>query len=223
MILSFLGHFIALLAAGIAVAGDTWDSKARGLRKLTLVGRLTIVIALIGFGLSGISTYNDWKGQAARRAAAIDEIDIAWRDLVSPYRLMLWQLDSEQSNPDEAMIERLLNGDALQQLNRIDLRGEAPHHHGPWFDNICGPAQRGHDALRRSQTIYVGVIDAELITAMKDVATDYMIQAMMTLAPCGAWSPEGDYPLHLESITNFRELPRYLEALLALRRELNKR
>ena len=68
----------------------------------------------------------------------------------------------------------------------------------------------------------VGVVDADLITAMKDVATDYMIQAMMTLAPCGAWSPEVDYPFHLESITNFRELPRYLKALLVLRRELNK-
>ncbi len=136
--------------------------------------------------------------------------------------LMLWAVDGKQSNPDAALIEGMLAGDTLRNINEIDLRGEAPHHHGPWGDNICGSAKRGYEELRRAQTIYVGIIDAKLITKMKNVATDHMIQAMMTLSPCGGWSPSRDYPLRLESITNFRELPRYLNALLKLRKELDK-
>lgn len=220
--LDFLAPFVALAAAAVAIAGDTWNPNAAGWRRITRTGWLAIAVAMCGFGLSTVSAIDSYFEEKARRAAAIQEIDVAWRALVSPFRLMLWEIDGAQSNPDRALIERMMQDGTLARLNQIDLRGEAPHHHGPWTQNICRSAERGYEELRRTQTIYVGIVDAELITRMKDVATDYMIQPMITLAPCGDWVPDGNYPLRLESITNFRELPRYLRALLALRRELDE-
>ena len=222
MVFDFFAPFIGLAAAGVAVVGNTWNVRARGWRRITRTGWVAITVAVCGFGLSTFSTYEKHQEKKAQRAAAIQEIDVAWKGLVAPYRLMLWEIDGYQSNPDDALIERVMKKETLNRINQIDLRGDAPHHHGLWFENICGAAKRGHDDLRRAQTIYVGIIDADLITKMKDVAADYMIQAMMVLSPCGEWSPSAEYPLKLESITNFRELPRYLAALLALRRELDE-
>ena len=161
MLLSFLAPFIALAAA--AVAGDTWDSAGKGRRRLTRTGWPAIGVALAGFGLSSVAAYDKYEDQKARRAAVIDEIDLAWRGLASPYRMMSWEIDGEQSSPD-----------------------------------------------------------ADLITKMKYVATDYMIQAMKVLSPCGKWEPNLAAPLRLESLTNFRDLPRYRLALLALRKELDE-
>jgi len=222
MLLSFLGHMIALAAAAVAVLGDTWNSKAVGWRKLTLTGRAVVAVALAGFLLSSAATYREYEAQQKRRAAAVEEISIAWRGLVSPYRMMLWKLDGRQSNPDASLIRRALEPATFEQMNRIDLRGNAPHHHGLWKNIICGSATRGHAELRRTQTIYVGIVDPDLITAMKNVATDYMIEAMKGLTPCGQYAPDEAFPLRLYSITNQRELRRYLNRLLELRLELDK-
>jgi hypothetical protein len=219
-IIGFLAPVLAFGASIVAIIGNTWDAREKGLRRVTATGWAAIAIAVLGLGLSFLSAYDGIREQRARRQAAIDEIEIAWQGLVSPYRLLMWELDGYQSNPDIALLERVNNPDTLARLNEIDLWGEAPHYQGRWTENICGSAEHGYDELRRAQTIYVGIVDAELITRMKDVATDTMIQFMMTLQPCGDWEPSTEYPLRLESITNFRELPRYLDALIALKREI---
>ncbi|MGR3272374.1 hypothetical protein DU478_15360 [Thalassococcus profundi] len=152
----------------------------------------------------------------------MEEVRLAWRDLVGPFRLLLWELDGAQSNPDAAMIERLLADGALERLDSIDLRGEAPHHHGAWMANNCGPAERGRDELRRFQAIYVGILETELIAAMKEVAASHVPEFMSVYAPCDTVEFDPSYPWRLGSIVNHREMRGYLEALLELRRGIDR-
>ncbi len=221
-LLSFIGPSLAFGGAIIAIIGNTWDNRLTGWRRITVTGWAAAMVALAALAISLASAWQTAQETKARRAAAIAEIEIAWKGLVAPFGLMLWEIDGQQSNPDAALIERMLEDQTLQLVDQIDLRGEAPHHHGLWTENICRSATTGYQELRRAQTIYVGIIDADLITKMKDVATDYMIQVMMILPPCGEMVLSMDHPVRLQSITNFRELPRYLESLLALRNELDK-
>lgn len=222
MLVSLVGNLIALVAAIAAIMGDTWNPKKNGFRRLTTSGRTIVGLAAVGFLVSTFAAFERYRDERERRMAAVEEIDRAWIQLVSPYALLLWELDGAQPTSDANMIRRLLDPKTLDLLNQIDLRGEAPHYHGPWLDNICGSVKRGHEELRRSQSIYVGVVDASLITKMKDVAADYMLESMSILSPCGKVEFDKGYPLRLETITNFRELPRFLEALLVLRIEIDK-
>lgn len=222
LFLSIMGHLAAMIAAGIAIVGTTWDASAIGWRKLTITGRTAAAVALAGFIVSSASSVQSYLDEQERQAAAVAEIDAVWRTLVHPFGLMLWAIDGKQSNPDLSLVGRLLKAGMLEKLNGLDLRGEAPHHHGSWATNICGATKRGFEQLRQMQTIYVGVISPVLITRMKDVATSYAVQAMQTLAPCSGFKPDDAYPWQLHAITNLDEFRRYLGALHALRVALDE-
>ena len=147
MVVGFLTALVALGAADVAVAGDTWELQARGWCRITLTGWIAIGVAVFGFALSTFSAHQKYEGEKARRTAAIDEIDLAWRGVVALYRLMLWEVNREHSNPDKAVIEWMMQDRALRRLNEINLHGDAPHHHRLWTENICSAAKKG---LRRS-------------------------------------------------------------------------
>jgi hypothetical protein len=152
----------------------------------------------------------------------MEEVDRAWRDLVGPFRLLLWEVDGAQSNPDAAMIERLISDGVLERLDGIDLRGDAPHHHGEWMSNICGPADRGRKEIQRLQAVYVGILETELIAAMKEVAGSHVPEFMSVYAPCGRVEFDSAYPWRLESVVNHREMRGYLKDLLTLRRGIDR-
>lgn len=222
MLLSLLGHAIALIAAGIAVTGDTWDPARHGIARLRPTGWLAIVIALAGFGVSSIDSWHAYQDRLERQRLAMEEVELAWRDLVGPFRLLLWEIDGAQSNPDAAMIERVISDGVLERLDSIDLRGEAPHHHGDWMANICGPAERGRAEIRRLQAVYVGILETELISAMKEVAASHVPEFMSTYSPCGTVEIDFTHPWRLESLVNHREMRGYLGALLTLRRGIDQ-
>lgn len=222
MLLSVIGHLIAFLAAGIAVVGDTWDSSRRGIRRVLPAGWIAVCVAVAGFGVSLIDTWRNYQDKLTRQSLAMEEVEGAWRDLAAPFRLLLWEIDGSQSNPDAAMIERLIADNGIESLDAIDLRGEAPHHHGEWMNNICGPAYRGREEIRRLQAVYVGILETELIAAMQAVAASHVPEFMSVHAPCGEVDFGEDYPIRLESIVNHREMRGFLRALLNLRQGIDR-
>lgn len=217
MLIAFLGNLIAALAAGVAVMGETWDASRSGLAKLRPAGCVAVFLAVAGFTVASFGIWQDYRDNLERQRLAMEEVDQAWLHLISRFRLMLWGLDGSQSNPDADMVRRLLQNGAIERLDLIDLRGEAPHHHGPWMDNICGSTEKGRNELRRLQAIYVGVLENELIKAMKDVASAYAPEPMIGTAPCGGFSMNPEWPWQFQSISNHRHTTSYLEALLELR------
>lgn len=61
--LDYLGVFVVFLAALVAVKGGTWDNNKKGLRKITLTGLASIIIACLGFLIS-IGVTNSSKKEA---------------------------------------------------------------------------------------------------------------------------------------------------------------
>src|ERR1043165_2551576 len=95
LILGILGHLLQLAATVVGVVGDTWDSKKRGLRRLTATGRVAIAVALCGVALASLTTVSEHLEQRRRVEAATDEIYESAAILSQPFRLMLWQLNGE--------------------------------------------------------------------------------------------------------------------------------
>lgn len=54
---NYLGQLIIFLAALVAIKGGTWDKSKTGIKKLTVTGLITIVLALIGFVTSLVVTH----------------------------------------------------------------------------------------------------------------------------------------------------------------------
>jgi len=218
LVLEIFGGLIAMVAAGIAIVGDTWDKQRNGWRRVTKTGRWVIFIAVFGFAISmtnSVLAYNDFL---KRQKAAIDEIDKAWVTLMEPFKLFLWELDGNQSVSSVEMIDRILNDGYLEKFNNtIDLRGEAPHHYGKWLKLICGSTKIGISNLRQAQTIYVGILDTDLITVTKDVAQSMAAEFMRILSPCDSVSYSHDYKLQLHTVANLDEFKRYLLSLKKLK------
>jgi hypothetical protein len=57
--LGYLGHIISLVGALVGLAGNTWDKKQKGWRKLTPNGRIALSVVLAGFCLSVVTTYSE--------------------------------------------------------------------------------------------------------------------------------------------------------------------
>ena len=218
LILEILGGFVAMLAAGIAIVGDTWDKHKEGLQRITKTGKWVIFIAIFGFCISMTSSVMSYVDYVKRQKAAISEIDKAWVILMEPFKLFLWELDGKQSTPSVQMIDKIISEDYLNKINNtIDLRGEAPHHYGKWLGLICKSTQVGLTNLRQSQTIYVGILDTELITLTKDVAQSTAAEFMRILSPCDTVNYPGTFKLQLQSLANLDEIKRYLITLKKLK------
>ncbi len=222
LFLNIVGHFAAFMAAAIAIGGNTWNPRAKKvLRKLTRTGWVAAGIALVGFGVSLATSIRGYLEDRERHAAAVAEISGVWSAMTYPFGLMVWSMEGEQPQPGLPTIDRMLKPGALEEFDKLDLRGDAPHHHGLWSSNLCGATKRGFEQLRQMQSIYVGVIEPALITRMKNVATAYAPRALQTLAPCGEFKPDAAYPWHLHAVTNMEEFRSYLNALRDLRLALD--
>jgi len=223
VMLEILGHFVTVLAGAVAIAGDTWHAANYGLKKITKTGWIAVFIALIGFCISIGTTILKHQDAIVRERAAAQEIHESWSVLASPFRVLLWQVDGAQPNPDIKMFNRLMEKGVLEGINNnIDMRGNAPHHYGPWLNLICESANNGLTELRQAQAIYVGIVGTDLITKIKNVVQSQALKYMKITAPCGSFSPSKDYFLKLHSIANLNDFEKYLLALSELKSELNK-
>ena len=223
MFLESIGHLITALAAAVAVAGDTWHSNNIGLKKVTKTGWVAISIALLGFSVSLSTTIIKHQESIAREKAAAQEIHDSWSVIISPFRVFLWELNGVQPNPDANMLQRILDENYLERINKeIDLRGEAPHYYGPWLNLLCKSAKNGMQELRQSQTIYVGIIGIDLVIKIKDVVQSQAIEYMRITSPCGDFDPPKEYFLHLHTIANLNDFKTFITAMLELKRELDK-
>lgn len=54
---NYLGELIIFLAAVVAIKGGTWDKSKTGIKRLTVTGLITMVLALLGFVTSLVITW----------------------------------------------------------------------------------------------------------------------------------------------------------------------
>ena len=54
--MEYIGQIIVFLSALVAINGETWNKDARGIKKISLIGIITIIFALIGFIIAMTNT-----------------------------------------------------------------------------------------------------------------------------------------------------------------------
>lgn len=56
--MEYIGQIIIFLSALVAINGNTWKKENNGLKKITLIGYITIILAVVGLIFSIINTYS---------------------------------------------------------------------------------------------------------------------------------------------------------------------
>lgn len=178
--LSYIGHVITMIAAFVAVAGNTWDSNQRGAGKLTLTGRIAAFAILAGFIVSSVSTYKEERRKQEAHRVAAEEINTHWRALVYPFTLILWDIHGRSFDYGDSTLNKLLEDDTIQSVNTLNIRNEAPHHHGMWLDVISDSTKNGREGLDKASFKYNFILDQEVITAIHKVTSDYFVDVLIS-------------------------------------------
>ena len=55
--LDYLGLLIVFLASIVAIKGETWNKKRKGIKKVTVTGFIILILALLGFIISAVDTH----------------------------------------------------------------------------------------------------------------------------------------------------------------------
>ncbi len=206
--LTYLGHLITMIAAGVAVIGNTWDDSQLGAKKVTLTGWLAILAILAGFVISSYSTYQvELRKQEANKIAS-EEIKRHWRALVYPFTLILWDIYGRSFDYSDDTLERLKSNEAVDKIRSLNIREQAPHYSGMWLNVISDSTKNGRDGLDRASFKYNFILDQEIITAIHDVISDYYVDALVSSEVYGV-------PNHIFNTNDSMENPMPLGNLAA--------
>lgn len=222
---AYFGHLLGLFGASLGLIGNTWDKKRRGWRRLTPNGRIALVIILAGFSLSINSTYGEHEKHRRLQEVAATEIEQAWRPLIYPFTLMLWDIREQSVGYDPSELQALLSDQVQQQIRGIDLLGDAPHYSGSWRSILSTSTLNGREALESARETFYPLLDDDLIVAIQEVLGSYYLD-VLSGAEGFITKVESDphwtgRPYPLENLSDFKEAQRYLTALLALRAALD--
>jgi hypothetical protein len=224
--IAYVGHLLGLLGASLGLIGNTWDKKRRGWRRLTRSGRGALVIIVAGFALSVSSTYSEHEKHRRLQAVAATEIEQAWRPLIYPFTLMLWEIRGQSVGYEPRELESLLSDDVQQRIRAIDLLGEAPHYAESWRSVLSSSTLNGREALQDARETFYPLLDDNLIVAIQEVLGCYYLE-VLSGAEGFISKVESDphwagQPYPLENLSDFNGAQRYLSALITLRAELDK-
>ena len=224
--IAYTGHLLTLLGASLGLVGNTWDKNKRSWRKLTPNGRFALAIILGGFSLSITSTYSEHAKNRRLQQVAATEIEQAWRPLVYPFTLMLWQIRGQSVGYDPSELQALLSDDTQQKIRTIDVLGEAPHYAGSWRAVLSTSTVNGRAALGAARETFYPLLDDNLIVAIQEVLSCYYLDVLAGAQEFIAKVESDPHwqgrPYPLENLSDFKGAQRYLTALIALRAELEK-
>ncbi|HCG5579967.1 TPA: hypothetical protein NJ023_004639 [Vibrio parahaemolyticus] len=178
--LSYLGHLITMIAAFIAVIGNTWDENQPGVRKLTLTGRIAVFVVIAGFTISSVSTYKEEQRKEEAHQVASEEINRHWRALVYPFTLILWEVHGRSFDYSDDTLSKLLEVDTINKIKLLNIRDQAPHYHGMWLEVISESTKNGREGLERASFKYNFILDQKIITAIHKVTSDYYVDVLIS-------------------------------------------
>jgi hypothetical protein len=139
---------LALIAAMVAIVGQTWDPKAKGRRKLTLSGALALIVALSVFFLA-LQEMRNARTEAARvsqersqlRSAAYEDLVRASDDLAKGFARIHNAWRPPVSSADGATLGDLTRPAFVAYIATLDLMQTSES------CSCLMPDQTWHDAL----------------------------------------------------------------------------
>jgi uncharacterized protein YegJ (DUF2314 family) len=99
---------VALLTALVAVRGKTWNENARGLAKLTIVGKIAVLLAVASVGLTVAIEFRDrGENQSAKVMLETKRLDAKLLLAREAYEIELMVSALEAEQPDKETLARL--------------------------------------------------------------------------------------------------------------------
>lgn len=174
LILTFLGGTIAII-------GNTWDDKKVGLKKLTITGRFTAIIVLLGFIISIKTTYTQNEEKKVANKMAAEEIDRHLNSLIYPFSVLLWEVNGKSYDYSLDTIDLLLDNNNMEKIGEIDIRKDTPHYQGVFYNVISNSHNNGREGLDRVIRFYSNVIDSEIRVLIQKLANNYYYDSLVNL------------------------------------------
>ncbi len=128
--LGFVAPVVSLFAALIALRGDTWKSQEVGFKRLTIQGRIALLIAVAAcvVGLLSFQESRKTELQLSQRSAELrhlahEKIDRARRQIVFTFWYLALSLPSQSNtnNQSSGTYDMLRSGDVISDLSTFDL------------------------------------------------------------------------------------------------------
>jgi hypothetical protein len=195
MLTSITTALIALAATLAGIAGDTWDKKRHGWRRLTWKGMLVTGIALTAFAFAVVQARNEELARETQRAkdrlvsrAAASAIYDAVHELIHPFNLAAREQHfSDDPKLREQVMFNRFNATRFQYLSDISsgqfpeklatIRAvTCPREFGPnarcqWADLFVEAAVRADHALGQVINNYSSILSPDtlsILTALRD-------------------------------------------------------
>lgn len=105
--MNYIYLFLTFLFVLVGVFGNTWNSKAKGLKKITLVGWSVIIISFVTLSLSSWDIYRNQIQQAKTNSYIKDELSSSLYFMTYPFILSLKAIELH----NKVGYERAINSD----------------------------------------------------------------------------------------------------------------
>ena len=202
MFQQFLPLLISFAATLVGITGNTWDKRKRGWRKLTIMGRLVVVLAFASLAVATIQARqavldreaqgkkDDLLRDMAREdvLGAIDQITDPFKRLIDTAREL--QPELSKVDPSTAVIESHLKRPsdylenigtedflkALDDINALTCPRQLAVNPGCTWAKMFGMAAvRGDERLKEVAARYSAVLTPEALRLVQDVRSHKML------------------------------------------------
>lgn len=223
LLIAILGHLMTVIGAFVAIVGNTWDYTAKGIKKLTLPGRIAAVAALMGLALSIYGTVNDYLTQSRYQRIALKKIKQGYSELVVPFLVLKWEVTGVRDmDLNISLLRTIAEGPMLEQFDNIDYKktGKQPKF-GPLGYMVCLYSRLGMGGMEGVLKTTPDFVSPELTQEISSIADMPAFADMIRFGNCGVKGlPKQDLSKY-NGIFNTKKMKQYLTKIIKLGELLN--
>ena len=211
LLFSIGSSLLLLIAAGVAVVGTTWNPQQTGIKKLTKIGRIAVLVAVVAFSLSVFKTIADNQKERSVSAIALAKLQHAWANMAVPFGLVLWEIQGEKTEIETAMLQSLKRN--IESSDGLDYNKTPPMPlYQSWGKVFCQASGYGYKNLENTVENYHSKLDTDILDLVIKIETSQGRKMFMKLSPCGILSPKDGFV----GLVNNQAVIEYMDMLIQM-------
>lgn len=174
---------LTFLAALVAIKGETWNSAASGLKKVTTSGYITLAVIIASLFISGFETYKksqqqqlDALNKSKLETLIISDISENLKTLTSPFKhLYMDNIGGYYIPEDNIELDQLLTEKALYDAQNTCFEARPKHitstHPKTWDGIFRDDIYSGIVGLEKTVARYGNFLSPDMLSAIQDLQT----------------------------------------------------
>jgi hypothetical protein len=217
IVLTIIGHLLAFVGALTGIIGNTRDDTRRGFRRITRTGWVAAVVAFIGIALSTFQSVDSYRTSKTYEAIVLRDIEQGWRQLLSPWMLVRWEIVNDKGDLRLQTARALLDKDLRKRFDAFDFtkKSRIPEYGNDDLGKlICQMTNRGMGMMDRSVRANTTLVSRDIAVSVDSLRKSRTF-VLLLRATCGAVGMKPDYSL-LAGAFSADDAHAYLSELLKL-------